>query len=48
MPSGRVICGPCVRRFWNWAGEHALTRYRVGAKRKGASYISFPTGIEFG
>lgn len=46
LPSGRVVCGLCVRRFWNWAGEHSLKRYRVGPKRKGATYIPFPTGVE--
>lgn len=48
LPSGRVVCAGCVRRFWNWMGEHALRRFRVGPKRKGARYIPFPTGVEFG
>ena len=48
LPSGRIVCSRCVRRFWKWAGEHALRRFRVGPKRKGAKYIPFPTGVEFG
>ena len=46
LPSGEVVCGPCVRRFWKWAAEHGERRYRVGSKGKGARYIAFPTGVE--
>jgi len=45
LPSGKVVCGPCVRRFWGWAGEHGKKSYRVGPKGKGSKYIPFPTGI---
>lgn len=45
LPSGAVVCGPCVRRFWSWAAEHGDKRYRVGPKGKGSKYIPFPTGV---
>lgn len=45
LPSGEVVCGPCVRRFWSWASEHGKKTYRVGKKGKGSKYIAFPTGI---
>lgn len=45
LPSGEVVCGPCVRRFWAWASEHGKKTYRVGKKGKGSKYIAFPTGI---
>jgi hypothetical protein len=45
LPSGDVVCGPCVRRFWSWASEHGKKTYRVGPKGKGSKYIAFPTGI---
>lgn len=45
LPSGEVVCGPCVRRFWSWASEHGKKTYRVGRKGKGSKYIAFPTGI---
>lgn len=45
LPSGEVVCGPCVRRFWSWASEHGKKAYRVGKKGKGSKYIAFPTGI---
>jgi hypothetical protein len=45
LPSGEVVCGPCVRRFWSWASEHGKKTYRVGPKGKGSKYIAFPTGI---
>jgi len=45
LPSGKVVCGPCVRRFWSWASEHGKKTYRVGKKGKGSKYIAFPTGI---
>ena len=46
LPSGEVVCGPCVRRFWAWAAKHGEKSYRVGPKGKKATYIRFPTGIE--
>jgi hypothetical protein len=45
LPSGKVVCGPCVRRAWDWAAEHGKKSYRVGPKGKGAKYIPFPTGV---
>lgn len=45
LPSGEVVCGPCVRRFWGWASEHGKKTYRVGKRGKGSKYIAFPTGI---
>lgn len=46
--TGRVTCGPCVRRFWDWAAEHGKKTYRVGPKGKGSKRIPFPTGITRG
>jgi hypothetical protein len=45
LPSGKVICGPCVRSFHDWITTHSKKGYRVGPKGKGAKYIPFPTGI---
>jgi hypothetical protein len=45
LPSGEVVCGPCVRRAWDWLAEHGKKTYRVGKKGKGSKYIAFPTGI---
>ena len=42
LPSGRLVCGPCVRGFMGWVHEHTKRRYRVGPKGKGAVYIPFP------
>jgi hypothetical protein len=39
-----LICGPCVRRFWEWASGNGSRKFRVGPKRKGAEYVPFPTG----
>jgi hypothetical protein len=44
-PSGKVVCGPCVRRFWSWASEHGKKSYRAGPKGKKAKYLPFPTGV---
>jgi GNAT superfamily N-acetyltransferase len=45
LPSGEVICGPCVRRAWDWLSKHGERKYRVGPKGKGSKYVAFPTGI---
>lgn len=46
LPSGKIICGPCVRDFHSWITTHSKKGYRVGPKGgKETKYIPFPTGI---
>jgi hypothetical protein len=45
LPSGEVVCGPCVRSAWDWLAKHGERKYRAGPKGKGSKYIAFPTGI---
>lgn len=35
-----------MRRFHEWLVAHGKRKFRVGAKRKGAEYIPFPSRIE--
>lgn len=45
LPSGKVVCGPCVRRSWDWLSKHGEKKYRVGPRGKGSRYVAFPTGV---
>lgn len=45
LPSGKIVCGPCVRSSWSWFAKHGEKKYRVGPRGRSAKYIAFPTSV---